>query len=293
MSVRTIYLLSLGTLCLSISMAVCPQAFGQEPIPTHFESRHPQPSAHSAPRRASGAHHHAEPMTHRVVKKSLETSARKRLTSSTPVPKPSPSPVVPPSPARLDQDFLTCASNGDLDRMKHFLGIGVSLDSVQQDKTTALMLASQNDRMNIVQFLVADRKVNVNATNDDGRSALSFAALAGNDDVVDYLLKNGADINHQDNPGNTPLMLAVKYLHEPTVTRFLIHGADVNLPDDSSNSPLIEASKAGALDITKDLIGAHAVLTQKNMNGETALQKAVALSHTAIADALRSAGAAQ
>lgn len=274
-------------------MAVCPKSFGQEPIPTHFESRHPKSSTHSASRRSSRTHSHSEGVAHRLVKKSLKTSAKKSLASSTPAPKSHPAPVVPPSLARLDQDFLACASNGNLDRMKHLLGIGVSLDSTEQDKTTALMLASQNDRMNIVQFLVADRKVNVNATNDDGRSALSFAALAGNDDIADYLLENGADINHQDNPGNTPLMLAVKYLHEPTVTRFLIHGADVNLPDDSSNSPLIEASKAGALDITKDLIGAHALLTQKNMNGETALQKAIALSHTAIADALRSAGATQ
>jgi ankyrin repeat protein len=65
----------------------------------------------------------------------------------------------------------------------------------------------------------------VNATDRAGRSALIFAVIDGNLDMVEFLLSQGAQINIEDEDNKSPLDYARQYQHED-IEQFLIdHGA--------------------------------------------------------------------
>ena len=72
---------------------------------------------------------------------------------------------------------------------------------------TALLLASLNRRLDVLQALLA-RGADVNAKdNGSGLTALMSASAKGYLDVVQTLIAKGADVNAKDNSGLTALMV--------------------------------------------------------------------------------------
>ena len=66
------------------------------------------------------------------------------------------------------------------------------------------MIAASNDSKDMIQFLI-DHKADVNASDEDGSTALSAACDRNSADVVNILLENGANIRSIDNVGDTCL----------------------------------------------------------------------------------------
>ncbi|NIM06561.1 MAG: ankyrin repeat domain-containing protein, partial [Deltaproteobacteria bacterium] len=56
-----------------------------------------------------------------------------------------------------------------------------------------------------------DRGADIDARDNDGKSALIMAALMGHADSVKLLLEKGADVNAHDNGGRTALSLANEF----------------------------------------------------------------------------------
>ena len=54
-----------------------------------------------------------------------------------------------------------------------------------------------------------------------------WAALDGETEATEFLLKHGIDINAKTNDGNTALMLAVKYGHAETAALLRYYGAEM------------------------------------------------------------------
>ncbi|WAO96991.1 Hypothetical protein NCS54_01468900 [Fusarium falciforme] len=96
---------------------------------------------------------------------------------------------------------------------------------------------------------------NVNETSSLGRSALGIACTNGSIDVVDVLLKKGADITVADNDGLTPLNAASANGHIEVVKLLLEKGADVTVADDGGRTPLNSASNNGHVGVVKLLTG--------------------------------------
>ena len=65
-----------------------------------------------------------------------------------------------------------------------------------------------------------------NGRDPNGLTALSYAAISGNERRVSRLLAAGADINVADRWGFTPLMRAAEYDRGEMVQLLLDHGAD-------------------------------------------------------------------
>ena len=68
-----------------------------------------------------------------------------------------------------------------------------------------------------------------------GNVPLHVASSKANIEMIDFLVRKGADINFQDIYGNGPLHYAVDKEQIPAMKYLLKHGAKVNLPDYRGN----------------------------------------------------------
>jgi uncharacterized protein len=85
---------------------------------------------------------------------------------------------------------------------------------------------------------------NINAREKDGLTPLQWATMYNRRNTVWVLLEHGADVNVKDRNEWTALMTAAALDTSPDVVLLLLdHGADVNARDDKSNTPLLEAAQ--------------------------------------------------
>jgi ankyrin repeat protein len=119
--------------------------------------------------------------------------------------------------------LMRAAKNGDSAAMKVLLAAGADPTLAQPNGTTSLMLASgvgrglgvfakdygtEADLLDAVKTLLA-RKVDVNASTNNGLTALHYAAQAGLDSVVAALASAGATLDAKDKNGRTPVDVAL------------------------------------------------------------------------------------
>jgi hypothetical protein len=79
--------------------------------------------------------------------------------------------------------------------------------------------------------------------------ALLAASAAGEPEMVDMLLRSGADKDAKSDRGCTPMNLAAFHGHAAVVKLLLAAGADKNLANDSGTLPIAAAAKNGHKEI--------------------------------------------
>jgi len=110
---------------------------------------------------------------------------------------------------------------------------GFPLNDVKTGGLTALHIAcSETDKEStqIAKMLIRYR-ADINVVNDDGISALSEAVLKKNHEVVEVLLKKGANIYFSDKElrDKSPFFQAINTQSIVAVEMFCDHGADLNV----------------------------------------------------------------
>ena len=155
---------------------------------------------------------------------------------------------------------------------------------------SALLESSQSGNNEVVQFLL-DLGVNINYTNSKGKTALILASKAGHEEVVQTLVSAGANVDLQDSKGQTALMLASEAGHEEIVQTLVSAGANVNLQDSVGQTALMLASEARYEEIVQTLVSAGANVNLQDSKGQTALMLASEARYEEIVQTLVSAGA--
>ena len=125
-----------------------------------------------------------------------------------------------------------------------------------------------------------------NQGDEKGRTPLYAASLAGHADVVNLLIKGGADCNQADEEGRTPLYNASQGGHVDVVDVLIKCGADCNQADVEGKTPLYAASYAGHVDVVDFLIKSGADCNKANKKGTTPLHDASLLGHVDVVDLL-------
>ena len=122
--------------------------------------------------------------------------------------------------------------------MRSLLFAGAVIDQTNTYGSTALMRATWNFRLTEILVEVG---ANVNILNNYRISALHHASQRNNADVLELLLKRGADIDEVNDDGWTPLHFACLYLHTaaPAVVESLLrHNADIDIEDYNGRTAL-------------------------------------------------------
>ena len=125
-------------------------------------------------------------------------------------------------------------------------------------------------------------------------TALIVASNNGHTDIVEMLLKAGADVDARNKYGYTALIEASWGSHIDIVRMLLKAGADVNAQNHFGYTALIEASINGnTTDIVEMLLDAGADVNVRDISGQTALMNAMRKDHIGKIELLRERGATQ
>ena len=103
----------------------------------------------------------------------------------------------------------------------------VDVNTKSADGTTALHWAIYRDNVQLVQRLVK-AGANVNAANEFGSTPLSEATVVGDAAVIDALLAAGADANARGADGQTALMVVARSGNVAAAEKLIARKADVN-----------------------------------------------------------------
>ena len=150
--------------------------------------------------------------------------------------------------------------------------------------------AEKMDRARVRVLL--KQRVDVNAPQIDGMTALHWATHHDDREIVDELLRAGANVKAASRYGVTPLSLACTNGNGAIVERLLKAGADPNASLPGGETPLMTAARTGALASVKALLSGGASVDGKDdRRGQTALMWAAAEGHDAVVQTLIDAGA--
>jgi ankyrin repeat protein len=146
------------------------------------------------------------------------------------------------------------------------------------DRATALTLARQ--------------KTSALAAEADGTTALHWAVRQDDLELVERLLKSGADPKAANRYGVTPLHLAAINGTTVMIERLLKAGADVNALGADGETALMTVARGGHVDAAKALLAHGATVDAREMwHGQTALMWATAQGHAALMRELIAHGA--
>ncbi|XP_041103871.1 ankyrin repeat and SAM domain-containing protein 6-like [Polyodon spathula] len=96
--------------------------------------------------------------------------------------------------------------------------------------------------------------VPVDCTDEEGNTALQFAAASGHDKLVRFLLRKGASVDSRNHYGWTPLMQAARFGHLNVAHMLLENGAEINARNRIGASVLTMASRGGHVSVVKLLM---------------------------------------
>ncbi|XP_050085403.1 uncharacterized protein LOC126571149 [Anopheles aquasalis] len=115
-------------------------------------------------------------------------------------------------------------------------------------------------RLHVLQFMIeTDRKLKTNINRKDvtsgrGLTALQIAARQGYREVVELLVRHGANVHAKDAGGNSVLHYAVESRSTGIVRLLLQHGAQVAVRNSHDKTPLEVAIECGHRRITRMLL---------------------------------------
>lgn len=187
--------------------------------------------------------------------------------------------------------FVKAANDDDLEALRALIAdTDVNLRDPDSG-TTALDHAVQNGNQEMVQFLIA-RGADVNASQEEGgQTALMQLGDDATPDLLWDLINAGAQLNHKNSFGTTALMVVASQNNSEILEEMLAAGAEVNAADEDGKTALMLAASEGLVLNVRLLVLAGAKIDARDGEGKNALMYAIENEHRAVIRFLKSKGA--
>ncbi|MDX9905428.1 MAG: ankyrin repeat domain-containing protein [Bacteroidales bacterium] len=119
---------------------------------------------------------------------------------------------------------------------------------------TPVMIALDSSYSDLSLYLISQQDLKVNITDTAGYTALFYAVRSGKSNLLEQLLKRGADPNIADRSGATPLLYGCAAENTQMVNLLLDYHANPDISTSDSLTPLIAAILLKSLPVTKALL---------------------------------------
>ncbi len=184
-------------------------------------------------------------------------------------------------------DILVAANIDDTAKVVDLLKRGMDVNTADASGNTLAMIAARNGNLELLDFLLRNR-ANTLRRNKYGDNAIMLATFRGNIEAVRRLLDVGAS---PDNDGWTAMHYAAFGGHADVATLLIERGADLDAIAPNGQTPLMLAAGAGKLALVRILVEADADMDLEDYEGRTALILAIKNEHAPVVEYLRSEGA--
>lgn len=171
--------------------------------------------------------------------------------------------------AGVYEDFFAAVKRDNASTMQAVLARGFDVNTRGPNGEIGLSMALFEESEKVVQVLMAWPKTDVNAINSKGESPLMLAALRGQEDVAQRLMKKGADVNKT---GWTPLHYAASGGKVPLLKLLIENHAYIDAESPNGTTPLMMAAMYGTGAAVELLLQEGADPRLTNQQGLTALQ---------------------
>jgi ankyrin repeat protein len=166
-------------------------------------------------------------------------------------------------------DFFRSIKMDDAKAVQQLLSRGFDVNTIDAGGQNGLFIAIQEPSPKVSKVLVDSPKIDLNALNIKGESPLMLAALKGQLELANQMVKKGADVNKT---GWTPLHYAATTGQLPLIKLLIENYAYIDAESPNGSTPLMLASMYGTPEAVKLLLDEGADPTLKNQQGLTAVQ---------------------
>ncbi len=166
-------------------------------------------------------------------------------------------------------DFFIAVKRDDPSKIKELLARGFDANTIDPQGQHGLYLALREPSFKAAQVLIDWPKTDVNSLNINGESPLMLAALKGQQELAEKLIRKGADVNKT---GWTPLHYAASSGHLSIISLLLENSAYIDAESPNGTTPVMMAAMYGTPAAVKLLLQEGADPQLKNQQGLTALQ---------------------
>ena len=173
----------------------------------------------------------------------------------------------------VKHDLRQAAIAGDAKGVAALLDAGLSIETADNQKWTALHHAAHAGHLDVVDLLLARGAV-VGAAATSGSTPLHQASAQGQLPVVQALLAKGADPRAATSDGITALHGAAQEGRTPVVELLLAKGLDIDLATKDGATPVYYAALGGQVDTVRVLVARKAQLTRQTVTHSTPLHAA-------------------
>ena len=140
------------------------------------------------------------------------------------------------------------------DAAKKLLDAKADANAPDNTGRTPLHAAVAADAQGVFQILLRHRATNLDAKTCDGTTPLILAARLAIEGVVEELIQSDADINASDENGKSALHWAASVNNVDTVNTLLAHGANRDAQDHKDETPLFLSCREGSYQAAKALL---------------------------------------
>jgi ankyrin repeat protein len=157
-------------------------------------------------------------------------------------------------------------------------GVSLAVSLLAADVSRPVIDAAKRSDKDAIRSLI-QKKIDVNAAEPDGTTALHWAAYRDDLETADLLLKAGAKTNAANDLGVTPLWNASQNGSVAMVKRLLDAGANPNLALLAGETPVMVAARSGYPEVVELLLAKGGNPNVHGARGQTALMWAVSQQH--------------